>query len=247
MKLQVLSDLHIEFAEFSIPETDADVLVLAGDIGVGMGGLSWLHGQCVDKPIIYVPGNHEFYHHELGIVDAMRDLSDSNIYVLDNGVVEIEGVRFLGSTLWTDFEIFGGVAKHLAIQYAKSNVADFFLIKNEDRVFAPEDSITLHNESRAWLECILDEPFDGKTVVVTHHAPSFGSIHPRFSKNTLTPAFVSNLEVMMDGGRVAAWIHGHTHNAFDYEIHGTRVVCNPRGYMPYENLKGFNPALVIEV
>jgi predicted phosphodiesterase len=247
MKIQILNDLHTEFADFSIHETDADVLVLAGDIGVGLGGIEWLHEQGIYKPIIYVPGNHEFYHHDICMVDGMRSYAKPNIYILDNDAVEIGGVRFLGATLWTDFALFGKSVKYLAMQYARMNIADFSLIRNKGKSFTPEDSIALHKKSKGWLECTLSESFEGKTVVVTHHAPSFGSIHPRFAKDTLTAAFVSNLEDMMDGERISVWIHGHTHNNFDYRRNGTRVICNPRGYVPYENLKGFNPALVIEV
>ena len=94
---------------------------------------------------------------------------------------------------------------------------------------------------------MLNEPFAGKTVVITHHAPSEKSVHPRYANNLLTPAFASDLEDLMEGDRVALWIHGHTHDVFDYEVYGTRVVCNPRGYLPYEAKNKFNPEWVIEL
>jgi calcineurin-like phosphoesterase family protein len=90
-------------------------------------------------------------------------------------------------------------------------------------------------------------PFDGKTVVVTHHAPSSQSVHPRYANDLLTPAFASNLENLMDGDRAALWIHGHMHDPFDYEIYGTRVVCSPRGYAPNSLTPEFRPDWVVEV
>lgn len=247
MKIHVLNDLHIEFGEFLIPETNADVIVMAGDIGVGLDGLEWLHAQKIQKPIIYVPGNHEFYQHDISLLADMRDNAQSNIHVLNDSAIEIAGVRFLGSTLWTDFELLGAADKFIAIQHARKNMADFSLIKNNGNTFTPEDSIAIHNKSRDWLNFMLGEFFDGKTVVVTHHAPSGGSVHPRYANNLLNPAFGSNLEHLMDESRVSLWLHGHMHDAFDYDVFGTRVVCNPRGYIPYENGNGFVPDKVVEI
>lgn len=247
MKIHILNDLHIEFADFQIPETDADVIVLAGDIGVGLGGLDWLQTQKVHKPIIYVPGNHEYYEHDINLLSEMRDRAAENVYILNENVVKIDNVRFLGCTLWTDFEFLGETDKYFAIQHARKNMADFSVIKNNGKVFTPEDSIAFHNQSRDWLKAMLGEYFDGKTVVVTHHAPSSGSVHSRYTNNLLNPAFASNLEYLMDGSRVSLWLHGHMHDAFDYEVYGTRVVCNPRGYVPYEDTETFIPDLVVEI
>lgn len=247
MKIHILSDLHTEFADFDIAQTDADVIVLAGDIGIGLGGLEWLHAQDVQKPVIYVPGNHEYYQHDLRLLGAMRDCAAENIHLLDNDAIEIAGVRFLGSTLWTDFDYLGEADRYFALQSARQNMSDFDIIRNNGKPFRPEDSIALHQQGCGWLKCMLEEPFSGKTVVVTHHAPSSGSVHPRYARNLLTPAFASRLEHMMDGGRIALWIHGHMHDAFDYEVYETRVICNPRGYVPHENQDGFIPDLVVEI
>jgi len=100
---------------------------------------------------------------------------------------------------------------------------------------------------RDWLAAALDEPFAGETVVVTHHAPSSRSVHPRFARDLLSPAFASRLEPLMGGNRAALWVHGHTHDAFDYEIDGTRIICNPRGYLPHDPSPGFRPDLVVEI
>lgn len=247
MKLHILNDLHIEFGDFSIPETDADVIVLAGDIGVGLGGLEWLRTQNIKKPVIYVPGNHEFYHHDICLIDELKAQAPDNVHVLNNDAVVIDGVRFLGSILWTDFLLFGETDKYLSVQCARNGMNDFEIIRINGRRFAPEDSIEMHEKSRDWLSCMLSESHNGKTVVVSHHAPSSRSVPPRFTKDLLTPAFASNLENMMDGNRVALWVHGHTHDVFDYEVFGTRVICNPRGYVSYQENMEFNPDLLVEI
>jgi len=247
MKIQILSDLHIEFGEFEYEDTGSDVVIFAGDIGVGLEGLNWIKSLNIDKPVIYVLGNHEYYHHEIGLVKEIKSCAQENIHVLNDDVIEIGGVRFLGSTLWTDFLLFGETDKYYSVQHAKKGMADFEVIKLKGKRFSPEDSIQLHEKSRDWLKCMLSIPFEGKTVVVTHHLPSEKSVPPRFSKDMLTPAFASNLEELMDEGRVALWIHGHTHDAYDYEIYGTRIVCNPRGYFGYERTDNFHSDLVIEI
>ena len=246
MKIHVLSDLHIEFADFSIPETDADVIVLAGDIGVGLGGLDWIHAQRRDKPIIYVPGNHEYYSHDISLTSVIKEMAADHIHVLNNEAIVIDGTRFLGATLWTDFELLKGLDPWVVKHNAKENMADFYLISDGERKFTPETSIALHIESREWLDIMLADKTYEKTVVVTHHCPSEQSCHPRFKGSILNPAFASNLEWMISKDRMDLWCHGHTHDAYEYDVLGTRVICNPRGY-PNESPNGFNGSLVIEV
>jgi len=247
MKLHILNDLHIEFEDFVPPATDADVVVLAGDVGVGVEGLRWAEDRFPDRPVIYVPGNHEFYHHDIALIDELKARSPDHIHVLDDDQVVINGVRFLGSVLWTDFCLFGEADKFFAMQQARRQLTDFSIIQNGGQCFAPEDAIRLHTASRDWLAAMLAEPFDGKTAVVTHHAPSSRSVHPRYARDLLTPAFASNLENLMDGSRAALWIHGHTHDSFDYAIYDTRVVCNPRGYSPEDLNPYFRPDWVMEI
>ena len=247
MKLHILNDLHIEFEDFVPPATDADVVILAGDIGVGMEGLRWAEARYPDRPVIYVPGNHEFYHHDITLIDELRAEAPEQIHVLNDDQVVIDGVRFLGSILWTDFALFGEADKWFSVQRARQGMNDFAIIQNNGQRFSPDDSIKLHETSRIWLANRLAEPCSGKTVVVTHHCPSPRSVPPRFARDLLTPAFASNLEELMGGDRVALWIHGHTHDPFDYEVSGTRVVCNPRGYAPHALAPEFRPDLVMEI
>jgi len=247
MKLHVLNDLHIEFEDFEPPATDTEVVVLAGDIGVGMGGLQWAEKRFPDRPVIYVPGNHEFYHHDITRIEELKEQAPGHIHVLNDDQIIIDGVRFLGSIMWTDFALFGEADKFFAMQAARQRMTDFSIIQNNGQRFTPEDAIRLHTASRDWLAAMLAESFDGNTVVVTHHAPSSQSVHPRYARDLLTPAFASNLENLMEGDRAALWVHGHMHDTFDYDIHGTRVVCNPRGYAPNALTLGFRPGFVIEI
>ena len=129
MQLHILSDVHTEFADFDLPEIDADVIVLAGGIGVGTGGLDWLSRQRRGSPVTYVPGNHEFYRHDLSLIDELRSRAPRDVHVLDNEAVVLGKVRFLGSTLWADFEIFGEMGKWFSIQRARQCMNDFALIR----------------------------------------------------------------------------------------------------------------------
>ncbi len=247
MKLHILNDLHIEFEDFEPPATDADMVILAGDIGVGRRGLHWVEKRFPDRSVIYVPGNHEFYRHDITLIDELKAQAPDPIHVLNDNQVIIDDVRFLGCILWTDFALFGAANKFFAMQAGRQQMTDFSIIQNHGQPFTPEDAIRLHTASRDWLAVMLAEPFDGKTVVVTHHAPSPQSVHPRYANDLLSPAFASNLENLMDDKRAVLWVHGHTHESFDYEIHGTRVVCNPRGYAPLALNSRFRPDLVIEI
>jgi len=247
MKLHILSDLHTEFAEFDPPETDVDIVVLAGDIGVGTAGIEWVARQYRKLPVIYVPGNHEYYHHDIGITDELKSSAPANIRVLHNDSCEFENVRFLGTTQWTDFRLYGEGEAWFARQRAKRSIDDFTAIRNGDRRFTPEVSVALHEISMAWLVGELAKAFNGTTVVVTHHLPATPSIATRYRNDPLNPAFASRLEEVIETDRPELWIHGHTHVACDYDIYGTRVVCNPRGYPSESPDGGFQPGLVIEV
>lgn len=234
MKLNVLSDLHLSLGALELPENDADAVILAGDIARPREAASWALDFA--KPVIYVPGNHEFYGGSIAgtVVELKRLCAGTNIHVLDNDEVVIEGVRFLGTTLWTDFMLFGeGEKRAAAIQEAQRLMRDFSKIRIGEApevLFTPAASAALFNRDAAWLDSRLAEPYAGATVVITHHAPSRRSIHPKFADSLLNACFVSDAERLIDGRRACLWIHGHTHDSFDYFLNGTRVLCNPRGY-----------------
>ncbi|HEU0052341.1 MAG TPA: metallophosphoesterase [Longimicrobium sp.] len=247
MKLLVLSDLHVEFAPFDPPSTDADVVVLAGDTAPGVKGIDRAREWFPRTPIVYVAGNHEYYGHALPkLTRELEEAGDAaGVHFLENRAVEIGGARFLGCTLWTDFEVLGDRSYCAAAAQAAMN--DFRRIRVEGswRRFAPADARGLHLASVEWLREALETPFAGPTVVVTHHAPSARSLEPAFRTHPVSAAYASDLEWMMDGARAALWVHGHTHHCVDYEVNGTRVYANQRGY-PHQHT-GYDPARVVEV
>lgn len=247
MKLHVLSDLHTEIADFAPPETDADLVILAGDIGVGLAGLAWASRAFPARPVIYVPGNHEYYDHDISLMSALDATRRGNIHVLNDDALEFGGVRFLGATLWTDFNFFGECDAWFAKTRAKAWMPDFAVIRNGERRFTPEDSVGLHLQSRAWLGASLATPFAGPTVVVTHHLPASRSVASQYANDPLNPAFASRLEDLIETYKPALWIHGHTHVPCDYQIFDTRVICNPRGYPGEREASAFRPGLVVEV
>jgi predicted phosphodiesterase len=253
LKLNIVSDLHLSLGGLPIPDNDADVVVLAGDLARPREALAW--ASRLGKPALYVPGNHEFYGGSLdGTVEELRQACDgTNVRLLDNEAVVMDGVRFLGSTLWTDFLLYGADGKRdAAVRECLGFNRDYTRIRiahDAGDLFSPDASAALFERNAAWLAARLAEPFDGPTVVITHHAPSPRSIHPRFAGSLVNACFVSDAERLIDGARVRLWIHGHTHDSFDYEVNGTRVVCNPRGYSRdgvNEN-PAFDPDFVVEV
>lgn len=199
-------------------------------------------------------GNHEFYgqHYERIVEETRTQTDGTNIHFLDNDDLILDGVRFLGGTLWTDFRVFGQTRSVVAMMTCQQMINDFrhITIGPEKRRLRPEDTVTMHETTVSFLKSMLMEPFDGKTVIITHHAPSMESVAERFKHDILTPGFASDLTHLM-GPKVALWVHGHVHNSNDYVCNGTRVVCNPRGYQPQsvsspEN-RAFNPLLVVEL
>ena len=255
MKLHILSDLHLSCGVLEHPRTDADVVILAGDIARPQEAIAWAMG--FDKPVLYVPGNHESYGSSIAAtVRQLKDLAaGSPIHVLDGDEVVISGVRFLGATLWTDFLLVGkdgSEARVEAMAQAQRMIRDFQRIHADGQpaqLFTPDDCAVRCQAQAAWLDSRLAVAHDGPTVVITHHAPSPRSIHPRFAGSPLNACFVSDLEWLAGSGRAQLWIHGHTHDSFDYRLGATRVVCNPRGYSQNgvnEN-PAFNPYLQLEV
>ncbi len=173
MRLHILSDLHIEFAPFEPPAVDADLIVLAGDIHVGTTALQWARNAFPDQQIVFVPGNHEFYGHDIERLSReMRALArDVGITYLDNDVVAFHehGVRIIGVTLWTDFELFGSSAGAVASaqKAAGIHIRDFGVIRHGVGYLTPAKTVDFHATAKEFIAAELAKPFDGKTVVVT--------------------------------------------------------------------------------
>jgi len=251
MKIQILSDLHLEYAPFEPECTDADVIVLAGDVSLGKRGIEWARHAWQGKQIVFVPGNHEYYRSEINVENEM--MADSakkyGVHFLNRSEAVINGVRFLGATLWTDFRLFGEDERPWAYRAALNGLSDFRVIDYKDNPFTPQDSADFNAADVAWLEQKLkEETFAGPTLVVTHHLPSMNSVSEQYNKQMLSACYASNFDHLMGLSRI--WIHGHSHDSMDYEMNGTRVICNPRGYCKPghrpEN-ETFNPALVVEI
>jgi predicted phosphodiesterase len=250
VRLHVLSDLHLERQAFPAPEADADAVILAGDIATGTGGVDWARTWAEGRPVVYVAGNHEFYGHSTpGLLDQLRGAADgSQVAVLENEELIVGEVRFLGCTLWTDFDFDGPEHRVQSMAICQRLVNDYGQIEYgpAGRALAAQDTLTIHESSRRWLEQRLAIGHDGPTVVVTHHAPliRFKPSNPLL--RSLGGAFASDLTELMGDDRVDLWIFGHTHRSVDLERGGTRVLSNPRGY-PHQPVDGFDPALVVEL
>lgn len=247
MLIQYASDLHLEFLErrhpgvrLIEPAPGAEVLILAGDIhhadrAVEVFG-DW---PC---PVIYVAGNHESYGTDILKVHAqirervLARTSESAFHFLENEAVVIGRVRFLGATLWTDYQLMDHMYSQVAsMRTAEVGLNDHQMIKIGGERFDPADALSLHWGSRTWLAQELDkkaehtlDEFD-TTVVVTHHGCHPQSCHPRYANDPINPAFVSNLRDLV--GKADFWVHGHVHDSFDYAVGACRVMANPAGYV----------------
>ncbi|NEX23740.1 phosphoesterase [Thiorhodococcus mannitoliphagus] len=258
MKIQILSDLHREFDRTArrgpalrldaIPDSDADVIVLAGDVDTGLTGLHWAIAEAarLARPILYVFGNHEYYGQAMPrLLEKGRTLvTGTGVHLLEKDAAVIDGVRFLGCTLWTDFALQGDTLR--AVTDAASQMSDFRRIRVSPhyRRLTPLDLMAIHRDSVVWLRQRLAEPRPPPTVVITHHAPSPRSLPPGSAEDPLSPAYASDLETLMDPGP-ALWIHGHLHRRADYRVKDTRVLCNARGYYPGELVPDFDAAWTV--
>lgn len=247
MKIQLYSDLHIEFEQFEASVDKADVLVFAGDIEIGVKGIKWLNTLSTDKPIIYVLGNHEYYRNTYPklIYKVKEEIKQKHIHLLERESINIDGVNFHGCTLWTDFELFGD--PRVAGYECQQVMTDFKKIRRlpgYSKLRAIDVSM-IHKQSIKWLAKSL-ETANGTNVVVTHHAPSVDSAPEKYKDDIITSAYASSLEEFIQAYRPDIWLHGHMHNSSDYMIGVCRVVCNPRGYKGEFNT-GFTHEKLIEV
>lgn len=255
MKIRYMSDLHLEFMENGfyispMPEDKDTTLVLAGDIHVGIKAFDHFIDEASEqfKYVIYVPGNHEYYHgvlqHRLAQIRLEARAYD-NVFVLDNDSVVLDGVRFFGATFWTDGYKRSNLKFDTTIRRSHS---DFKLIQiTEDniedytRVLTTRDYYDMFLKSVYSLNKLLNKPFDGNTVVVSHHAPSSMSSLDEYKRSILNPYFFFEAKDHIPLlNLVSVWIHGHMHNSSNYKVGNTRVLANPYGYSGYETNPDFN-------
>jgi Icc-related predicted phosphoesterase len=277
-RIWLLSDLHQEFLRdpehaanpltrfdpaTSAP-ADFDMVVLAGDIDVPLSrSIEWAADRFAGVPVVYVPGNHDFY---VAPGDPPRTIDEieaegheaaarKGVHLLLNDQVKLGGVRYLGGTLWTDFNLGGGSrAAHIAQARGRFGMNDYKSIKRwstkhpgKRKNLRPEDTIAAHAVTRRYLDTQLEQRSETPTVVVTHHAPLSESVDVT---RPLSWCYASRMEYLFDGDNgPALWLHGHIHEPVDYVRGATRVISNPRGYAFAEESQKrmFDPGLVIEI
>jgi len=285
MKIQVISDLHTEMSSYTMEspneyKTNADILVIAGDIAHCKDVVSTIRtlfpdtyddGSFGPELIVIVSGNHEHYQtqetideghmHIKKAVDAFNAISQQRIVFLDDNVEIINhkgtDIRFIGGTLWTDFNLYGNQLKDAKIVASALN--DYRLIigqKDQSPSYFGQPRLTTEEVLQRFkktyrvIEQAVSEKFDGPTIVVTHHLPSMRAVCSYYKRDKITAGFASDIEELLNEN-VTLWCCGHTHsssvNRFDS---GSLLVCNPGGYMKInfgrEN-KEFNPKLLIDI
>ena len=277
MRIQLFSDLHLERDPHFRPHIAAgtDVVVLAGDIGsyqagsrlgsedFGLERFSPLRWDSACTTVLFVPGNPEFDALEFDATYARLRATCERLGItwLEREIVTIGQVRFVGTTLWSDFEALvgkqDGEAKQMQQRQKAYRAANYYLKKNTtlksgEPVLA-EGLRAMAVECQVWLRAALAIPFDGATVAVTHFAPSVRSADPRYGLTPSTAGFCNGLDALFP--LVDVWMHGHLHCANDYLVEGRdndqawscRVVANPLGYLNKGEQVSFREQLVIEV
>jgi Icc-related predicted phosphoesterase len=264
MRINVISDLHIDFADLTLP--GGDVLIISGDLCEAKSiKKNWYnpdmvlleHERADQRPdrfyrflleecsqkyrkTILVMGNHEHYRFQVQkTYDHIREQLPENVHLLENESLEIDGVLFLGATLWTDMNRRDALTMY-HVASAMNDYRQITMFNESTNMYhrmTPEYTVAQHEKTLAYFSQALANNAGARpVVVVTHHSPSKLSTHPRYASDTLmNGAYSSDLsEFILDHPEIQVWTHGHTHDTFDYMIGQTRVVCNPRGYKGYE-------------
>ena len=230
-----MSDLHLEFGGMDMTPV-GDVLILAGDVHVGTRGLKWIAQACEQyNAVIYVLGNHEFYHGNYhNVINDWKALEKEflNLFVLTNETIVLGDVRFIGTTLWTNGD--------------KPLINDFALIQYIDRLLTTEDTQRFHKDAVEFLLDEFEKPFKGKTIVVTHHAPIPECVVPKYAGDRINCMFHANLGPIIEDNDIVAWVHGHMHDTIELDYFDTKIICNPRGYYEYAMNFGFDNQMILD-
>ncbi len=249
MLVKLLSDLHIEAAPFKYVDHGEQVLVLAGDIGEGERGLAWAWQNVPDHiRVLYVPGNHCYYSNDYTKLNAKFrkwNRANNHITVLLNDVYTSDNwdVEFVGSTLWTDFDLYGNQLLH-AMAW-KRGLNDSLYILNNDKRIQAHDFIRWNKNSMKFLKKVTDTPTHKTRVLITHYCAELSVAH-QYKGDACTPGFATKIPQEIHE-KFKFHFHGHTHSSMDYQMpYGTIVKCNPRGY-GYENVGGFNDEMVLDI
>lgn len=261
MKIQILSDLHMEHKPYTLKlHNNTDVLVLAGDICPPkmIGRLTNMLGGINRKlPVVMICGNHEYYNSEFNEVNKFfKDFAKAtpNFHFLNNETFVYRGYQFIGSTLWSNFDMVrsSGLPLDLFKPQIERCINDFALIHMKDaahplgiRDFSADDCINNNLAARKFIKDST-QSFDGKSVVITHFCPHPKSIHEKYVGNKINCYFTCDCSELFCE-KIPLFIHGHTHESCDYVVGGTRVICNPRGYPNESQDKKYNKQLLVEL
>ncbi len=255
MKLKLWSDMHLEFSDHKYehiwtpsPEDKETILLLAGDIDVGISAQDFMVELCDHfKHVIRICGNHEFYYNEFEkVISDWQEFElngPKNFHFLHNDCRILDGVRFLGGTMWTSLND----GDYMSMAYAHRTMNDYVEIRSHGKRITPEFTIKQHDDFINFLLKNFDEYFDGPTVVMTHHSPGNG-LKLKGRHDRADASYFADIEHMIGyHDKAVLWVHGHTHRNWDYMINNTRVVCNPYGYHGYSLNRTFNKDLILEV
>ncbi|MFT2215652.1 metallophosphoesterase [Rhizobium giardinii] len=270
MRAWIASDIHYSPMDalwgtpLRVP--DADICICAGDISNTVStSIAYLRRNIEPRmPVILVLGNHDYYNSSIdfALERARRQVEGTRIHLLENQSIEIAGCRFVGATLWTDFAVSVGGDEHIPPEERRTKafglvpwqIADFHCIyrsdarrENENGLITVREILERHIASRSYIDQELEKQFEGRTVVLTHHAPHMQSLDPRFFGQVTSAAFASDLSDLIIRRRPSVWIHGHIHKFRDYMADKTRVICNPRGYGGEREIAGFRAGFVIDL
>ena len=255
MKIRVMSDLHLEFQSSKLgagvwepsPDDAHQTLVLAGDIDVGPGAVDEMIRLCSHfKYVVRVLGNHEFYDHDYDSVirywaNVELNESPNNFMFLHNDTRVLDGVRFIGGTMWTSMN----ASDPFEVRNAARAMNDYECIKRNGATLHPRDTIGEYYEFINYLGEQLKSDGQIPTVVVTHHSP--GNPVRRSAWRSGNAYYYADLEQMVGDSGIKLWIHGHTHESQDYMINETRVVCNPYGYHGVGLNRSYDKNLTVEI
>lgn len=256
LRLLVASDLHLEFPQYPSPpipnEPEFDLVVLAGDVSLGVEGVTWAKRKFPNHQILYLSGNHEYYKRDYWLLQEQFDLfSDDHIHILNPGTFQFNNVKFIGATLWSNLVYEGKQSDESFDRLIERSISDFGLItdsraKRSNQIpshlytpFTVNRMREIHEREKLFIETelkLLDEEAWMKKVVLTHFLPSAQCTAPQFANSFMNPYFASDCDQIMIDNKIDLWIFGHTHCAmdFDHNPSGTRLFCNPMGY-PGEN------------
>lgn len=232
-KLRIMNDLHLEFGKITVPKLKDDantILILAGDVHIGHDATDFLTTMLDQfQDVVYILGNHEFYYQDMEEVRKWWQVAQrykSNLHVLDPGTFEFydrkgNEYRIIGATLWTETQ---NPAMHNMLN-------DYAVIRREHRVLTVQDTYNLYLDDLEYIQAQLATPFEGTTIVVTHHAPVAECVRPQYVGNPMNACFHNYLEDVLKDNDITMWIHGHMHDTVHFTQYETEVYCNPRGYV----------------